>query len=181
MVQRGVKPAVIVEGDPVDHLVHRGPARRKALAMQARNLQRAPQAFGRGIVPAVALAAHRGAHPQPASSVWNSPLQYWLPRSECKINPGCGRRWNHAIVSASMTNAFFMSARIAYLTESGRARYREFLAQPSPRAFVICPDGRFSTIRGGSAYVERERKKRANGCEPYLVNDAVVWKDQRGH
>jgi hypothetical protein len=66
---------------------------------------------------------------------------------------------------------------VPYLTEAGRSRYQEFLKHPSPRAFVICPDGRFSTIYGGRAGVERELKTRASGCEPYVVNDAVVWKD----
>jgi hypothetical protein len=68
------------------------------------------------------------------------------------------------------------AAAVPYLTQVGRSRYQEFLTHPSPRAFVICPDGRFATIYGGSAGVERELNKRPSGCEPYVVNDAVVWK-----
>jgi hypothetical protein len=69
-------------------------------------------------------------------------------------------------------------AAVPYLTEAGRSRYQEFLKHPSPRAFVICPDGRFSTLYGGRAGVERELRTRVSGCEPYVVNDAVVWKDK---
>jgi len=67
-------------------------------------------------------------------------------------------------------------AAVPYLTQAGRSRYREFLVHPSPRAFVVCPDGRFSTIYGGTAGVARELDRRPSGCEPYVVNDAVVWK-----
>ena len=60
--QRRVKPAVIIEVHPADHLVHRRPLRCKAQTVQATHFQRAPQAFGRRVVPAVALATHRAAH-----------------------------------------------------------------------------------------------------------------------
>ena len=53
---------MIVEAQPVDYLVHRFPTRCKALAKDACTLERSPQAFGRRIVPAISLAAHRTAH-----------------------------------------------------------------------------------------------------------------------
>jgi hypothetical protein len=68
------------------------------------------------------------------------------------------------------------AAAVPYLTDAGRSHYQEFLKHPSPRAFVICPTGGFTTIYGGNAGLERELKKRASGCEPYVINDAVVWK-----
>jgi hypothetical protein len=67
---------------------------------------------------------------------------------------------------------------VPYLTDGGRARYKEFLTQPSPRAFVICPDGRFSRIHAeNNATLAKVLLTRDNGCEPYVINDAVVWKD----
>lgn len=57
-----MQPAVIVEAHPVDHLVHRRSAGREAHAVQAAYLQRSPQALRRRVIPAVALAAHRGMH-----------------------------------------------------------------------------------------------------------------------
>lgn len=67
-------------------------------------------------------------------------------------------------------------AAVPYLTDRGRIGYREFLTHPTPRAFVICTDGSFTTIYGG-LFVSREIRKRvAVGCSPYVVNDAVVWK-----
>ena len=60
--QRRVKHAMIIEAHPADHLVHRRSARCKAHAVQATYLQRSPQAFGRRVVQAVALATHRAAH-----------------------------------------------------------------------------------------------------------------------
>ena len=53
---------MVVERQPVDHFVHRLASRGKSPAVQATHLQAAPQALGRGIVPAVALATHRTAH-----------------------------------------------------------------------------------------------------------------------
>lgn len=70
-------------------------------------------------------------------------------------------------------------AAVPYLTEGGRARYREFLAQPSPRAFIICPDGRFSTIKAStSKALEKSIANRMPTCEPYFINDVVVWRNR---
>ena len=43
--------------------------------------------------------------PQAFIVVWNSWLQYWLPRSLWKIKPASGLRRNHAMRSASMTSS----------------------------------------------------------------------------
>jgi uncharacterized protein DUF4124 len=67
---------------------------------------------------------------------------------------------------------------VPYLTAAGRERYREFLSHPSPRAFVICPDGRFSTLYVVGNYqdkLDKMLRERQPGCEPYVINDAVVW------
>lgn len=64
---------------------------------------------------------------------------------------------------------------IPYLKDAGRVRYREFLTHPTPRAFVICKDGSFTTIYGGLFVAREIRKQVATGCAPYVANDKVVW------
>ncbi|SAK98745.1 hypothetical protein AWB75_07208 [Caballeronia catudaia] len=53
---------MIVEAQPVDHLVHRFATCCKALAKDASALERSPQTLGRRVVPAIASTAHRTAH-----------------------------------------------------------------------------------------------------------------------
>ena len=57
-----MQPAMVVEGDPIDHLVLGQAPRVEARAMEALDLQRAEQRLGHGIVPAISLAAHRACH-----------------------------------------------------------------------------------------------------------------------
>ncbi len=55
--------------------------------------------------------------------------------------------------------------------------YQQFLATPSPRAFLICRNGGVSLIKGGETGVKREIARMASeGCAPYAINDDVVWK-----
>jgi hypothetical protein len=44
-----MKPAMIVKRQPIDHFIHRCPARLKLHAVQTSDLQRSPQAFRRRI------------------------------------------------------------------------------------------------------------------------------------
>jgi hypothetical protein len=70
---------------------------------------------------------------------------------------------------------------VPYLSAGGRARYREFLSRPSPRAFVICPTGAFQIMLVVGNYPEKLDKmisERQAGCEPYAINDQVVWSRQ---
>lgn len=67
---------------------------------------------------------------------------------------------------------------VPYLTAAGRSRYREFLSHSSPRAFLLCPDGRFMTLYVVGNYQDKLNKmlnERKTGCEPYVINDEVVW------
>jgi len=71
-------------------------------------------------------------------------------------------------------------AAIPYLTNEGKARYLEFLAHASPRAFVICKSGRFSIAYGFGKNVLTAAMKNTlqfvgDTCKPYAVNDKVVW------
>ena len=58
VAQRGVQPPVVVERQPVNHLIHRLSAGCKPLSVQPADLQATPQALCWGVVPAVSLATH---------------------------------------------------------------------------------------------------------------------------
>ena len=60
--QRRMQTPVVVEREPINDLVHRLSASLERLAIKPPYLEPAPQAFSGGIVPAVALAAHRASH-----------------------------------------------------------------------------------------------------------------------
>jgi hypothetical protein len=70
---------------------------------------------------------------------------------------------------------------VPYLSEGGRARYKEFLSHAGPRAFVVCLNGSFSTIYGEKeigmekALKNKLANSQSSGCKPYVVNNAVVW------
>lgn len=56
-----------------------------------------------------------------------------------------------------------------------RRSYEAYLTQATPRAYVICRDGRVMSFSGGSAFIEQKLTTLPDGCAPYAVNDAVVW------
>src|SRR6218665_2129892 len=58
--QRGVQPGAVVPEYPGDDLVLGLAPRHEALPMQSLHLQRTEQGLAAGVVPAIALAAHRG-------------------------------------------------------------------------------------------------------------------------
>ena len=62
IAQRGVQSAVVVERQPVNHLVHRLASGCKSLTVQPAHFQSTPQALRGRVVPAVAFAAHRAFH-----------------------------------------------------------------------------------------------------------------------
>ena len=57
-----MKPPVIVKLKPIDYLVLCLTACRKVHSVQPLDLQRTEERFGHGVVPAVALSAHRALH-----------------------------------------------------------------------------------------------------------------------
>ncbi|HUN53958.1 MAG TPA: DUF2628 domain-containing protein [Smithella sp.] len=68
---------------------------------------------------------------------------------------------------------------VPYLHERGRMVYRQFLAHPEPRAFVVVKNGSSTTAYGGNdplgAAMQSCRQQFHDDCEPYAVNDKVVW------
>lgn len=68
---------------------------------------------------------------------------------------------------------------VPYINDRGRNIYREFLTHSGPRAFVIVKTGAFTTSYGGNnPLASAMRSCRAHyqdACEPYAVNDTVVW------
>lgn len=72
-------------------------------------------------------------------------------------------------------------AAVPYINENGRRGYERFLTLPTPRSFVVAPDGgwAFSSrdFDSLSSALEACRKKH-QGCGFYAVDDQVVWPGQ---
>jgi hypothetical protein len=68
---------------------------------------------------------------------------------------------------------------VPYVNDHGRDVYRQFLTHSGQRAFVIVKTGAFTTTYGGNdPLASAMRSCRAHyqdACEPYAVNDTVVW------
>lgn len=67
---------------------------------------------------------------------------------------------------------------VPYLNDQGRELYRKFLVKPLPRAFILAPSGSVSSINGGLDPLGKALKdcrKRSQNCQPYSVDDVVVW------
>lgn len=67
---------------------------------------------------------------------------------------------------------------VPYLNDQGRDLYRKFLAKPLPRAFVFAPSGSVSSFSGGLdplGKALRDCRKRSQNCQPYAIDDYVVW------
>jgi dienelactone hydrolase len=69
-------------------------------------------------------------------------------------------------------------AAVPFLNNDGRALYQRFLSGSGPRAFVLAPNGSVSVSRGGYdpvGYALRHCARTSPRCQPYAVNDDVVW------
>jgi len=67
---------------------------------------------------------------------------------------------------------------VPYMDARGRDGYQKFLVLKKPRAFVIAPDGAWYFVSGGTdpvAYGMDQCNKRHKSCQPYAVNDDIVW------
>ena len=63
------------------------------------------------------------------------------------------------------------------LDEAGRAGYRQFLAMPRPRAFVLAPNGAWAYSNAGAdplPTILAECRTKTPDCRPYAVDGAVV-------
>ncbi len=89
-----------------------------------------------------------------------------------------------ALVAASVAGAANLRdvQAVPHLDERGRTGYREFLAAPSPRAFVIAPGGTWAwraeaptpelALEAALQDCQRHTEQR---CVPYAVDEAVVF------
>ena len=59
--------------------------------------------------------------------------------------------------------------------EKQRIAYQSYLTAATPKAFVICHDGRVMSFSGAGNFVEQKMSTLPAGCAPYAANDAVVW------
>ncbi len=72
---------------------------------------------------------------------------------------------------------------VPYLSEGGRAAYREYLSKMSPRAFAVSPSGAWCWAEEGEEPERRAlaacAKKSDQPCRLYSVDDYVVWQGER--
>lgn len=70
---------------------------------------------------------------------------------------------------------------VPFLTEGGRAAYKEYLARMTPRAFAVSPSGAWCWAEEGEDPDARAlatcQQKSNQPCQLYSVDDYVVWKD----
>lgn len=71
---------------------------------------------------------------------------------------------------------------VPYLSEAGRAAYRNFLARSTPRAFALSNSGEWSWAEEGDDPVERVltacQQSSGATCQLYAVDKDVVWNEK---
>jgi hypothetical protein len=71
---------------------------------------------------------------------------------------------------------------VPFLSEGGRAAYREYLAKMTPRAFALSPSGAWCWAEEGEDPDSRAmaacEQKSNQPCRLYSVDDYVVWRGQ---
>ncbi len=71
---------------------------------------------------------------------------------------------------------------VPYLSEAGRAAYRNFLARSTPRAFALSNSGEWSWAEEGDDPVERVlaacQQSSGAACQLYAVDKDVVWSEK---
>ncbi|MFP5394162.1 MAG: dienelactone hydrolase family protein [Gammaproteobacteria bacterium] len=71
---------------------------------------------------------------------------------------------------------------VPFLSENGRAAYREYLAKMTPRAFALSPSGAWCWAEEGedpdSRAIAACQQKSNQPCKLYSVDDYVVWPKQ---
>lgn len=82
---------------------------------------------------------------------------------------------DHSINAPDSQSRISDVGSVPYLTDAGRAHYREFLAHANPRAFVVCQNGAFSITYGDGTHAAA-LKNQTTGCQLYALDDEVVWK-----
>ncbi len=73
---------------------------------------------------------------------------------------------------------------VPFLKEKGREAYKEFLSEPTPRAFAIAPNGAWASSSNRRADVVENAmascNRRGNGeCKLYALDKHVVWRSDR--
>lgn len=72
---------------------------------------------------------------------------------------------------------------IPYLTESGRAAYRQYLGKMAPRAFALSPSGAWCWAEDGEDPERRAlatcEEKSSQPCKLYSIDERIVWQGER--
>ncbi len=73
-------------------------------------------------------------------------------------------------------------AAVPYLSEKGRAGYRDYLGKSAPRAFALSSSGAWSWAEEGDDPAERAlahcQKNSSTECKLYSIDNDVVWEAQ---
>jgi hypothetical protein len=74
-------------------------------------------------------------------------------------------------------------AAVPFLSEAGRAAYREYLTKLTPRAFALSPGGQWCWTEEGEDPDARAlatcSSKSEQPCSLYSVDDNIVWRGTR--
>lgn len=108
---------------------------------------------------------------------WAPPLDAFLARAGLPASIVHAQYLPRPVPAATAYAALTNVAAVP-LSPDGRALYTKFLAGPQPRAFVIGPGGAVGAAYGGYdplGTALRGCGRLTSGCQPYAVNDRVVW------
>jgi hypothetical protein len=110
----------------------------------------------------------------------------WIKNLVSGINAGLGVPVQTIIGFAPLEKA----DAVPFLSERGRDAYREFLSRPTPRAFVIAPNGAWASSSRNAPGSRQQVdvvgnamefcNRRGNGeCKLYALDERVVWRPER--
>jgi dienelactone hydrolase len=81
--------------------------------------------------------------------------------------------WESAKPFAAIDDA----SAVPYINDQARMAYQQFLSLPTPRAFIIAPDGAWASAEGPAASLHAMEycKSQHYYCAVYAMDKAVVW------
>ena len=124
--------------------------------------------------------AHGMAGSRDGVSVWLPETEHFLHRIGMPIAPVIDLA-ELARPAATNFSSLENSAAVPYVTNTGRAGYRDYLKKPSPRAFALSKSGQWSWASEGDDPSDRAmtscQKMSSTPCQLYSVDNDVVWSE----
>lgn len=120
-------------------------------------------------------------------AIWQPDVAKFLAEIGLPSQPVAGlAKYGHAEAMPVPANTGFAplddASRVPYMKDTGRTGYARFLAQPTPRAFAIAPNGAWGWAENGDDPLRRALANcnaRGQGqCRLYAVDADVVWKPE---